>query len=221
MVSTERIPGLLIARSVIAAMALICRILSLFTHFYLLTNRLLILLLPLLLFPRFLLFLSQSPSQPHISLSESFAASSSKLPSSRSSAREGHYDDLTGLEHFLCTQMGIGLLAVMGMCLLLIPTPPRPTSFPPLDPTTNVPIPFTTSQPLNLRMPFLLILSSLMGLSAFMSWNSSGTAEAIGGGLGGVVALGNGAVAIWGWWVAVFGTSQKYLSKKTVSLMLH
>jgi hypothetical protein len=64
--------------------------------------------LPLLLFPRLLLFLSQTRPA-----GESFL-------SKASNHRDQHYDDLTPLEKFLCTQLGLGIMVVMGLCLLAV-----------------------------------------------------------------------------------------------------
>jgi hypothetical protein len=64
--------------------------------------------LPLLLFPRLLLFLSQT--QP----------AGASILAKASHHRDQHYDDLTPLEKFLCTQLGLGITVVMGLCLLAV-----------------------------------------------------------------------------------------------------
>ena len=64
--------------------------------------------LPLLLFPRLLVFLSQTQPEGTSFLSKA------------SHHRDQHYDDLTPLEKFLCTQLGLGVTVVMGLCLLAV-----------------------------------------------------------------------------------------------------
>ncbi|KAJ9092004.1 hypothetical protein QFC19_008872 [Naganishia cerealis] len=61
-----------------------------------------ILALPLLLFPRLLLFLSQTRPE-----GTSFLAKAAQ-------SHGQHYDDLSPLEKFLCTQLGLGIVVVMG-----------------------------------------------------------------------------------------------------------
>ncbi len=89
--------------------------------------------------------------------------------------------------------------------------PPPPPPFPSLSPSS-----LPTPLPSSLRLPFLLILSSLLSLSGLISYNS--TSLGAGRGLGVIVGLGNGLVGAWGWWVGVFGRGS-YRSRKTVSLV--
>jgi len=132
--------------------------------------------IPLLLFPRILLFFAQTPPA---------TLSTSSLP--------GHYDSLSPLESYLSLSLSLGLITLSLITLfVLVPnyTPKTPA-----------------------RMPLLVVLVLLTSLSGVISWNTGSV-----GGLGMVVALGNGGLAIWGWWVIVFGLGREYRSNKTVNL---
>jgi hypothetical protein len=62
------------------------------------------------------------------------------------------------------------------------------------------------------RMPLLVVLVGLVTLMSVVSYNTASI-----GALGTVVGVGNGIIAIWGWWVIVFGLGKGYRSNKTVS----
>jgi hypothetical protein len=177
--------------------------------------------LPLLLFPRLLLFLSQT--QP----------AGASILAKASHHRDQHYDDLTPLEKFLCTQLGLGITVVMGLCLLAvrfavaqlnlpfadrtslqIPSPATPRDFPGLSPYTSLPNATSTSFSSSLRLPITLLISTLLALSSFLSYNTP--SRAVGSGLTTLLTLGNGIIGIWGWWVGAFGVSAGLRSKKTV-----
>ncbi|WVF72123.1 hypothetical protein IAT40_006935 [Kwoniella sp. CBS 6097] len=135
--------------------------------------------LPLLLFPRILLFFSQVAPSP-----TPFSTSSSSSSSRDVKDREEHYDNLTSLESSLCLSLSLGLLAVSLISLIiLVPTYELPNSNPS-------------------RKSLLGIFVGLTTISGLTMWNSAGL-----GGLSGVVGGGNIFVAIWGWWVIVFGGS--------------
>jgi len=59
------------------------------------------------------------------------------------------------------------------------------------------------------RTPLLVILVGLMTIMSVVSINTASI-----GALGKVVGGGNTIVAIWGWWVIVFGNGRGELSKK-------
>ncbi|WVW83120.1 hypothetical protein I302_105138 [Kwoniella bestiolae CBS 10118] len=131
-----------------------------------------ILAIPLLLFPRILLFFSQTPPPP----------STSALTAT---GREEHYDTLSSLESTLCLSISLGLFAISLISIFaLVPTYEPPTT----NPT---------------RKPILGILVGLTTLAGLILWNLSGL----------VLGGGNLIVAIWGWWVIVFGSSTNKLSK--------
>lgn len=130
-----------------------------------------ILAVPLLLFPRILLFFAQVPPPPGTS------AAAFGQPE-----RESHYDALTPLESFLCLSLSLGLLAFSLIAIFaLVPTYEPPT--------TN---PSRTS-----------ILSVIVGINTVMALVSLNTKSV--GGLGTVIGIGNTLMAVWGWWVVVFG----------------
>ncbi|RSH91943.1 hypothetical protein EHS25_009313 [Saitozyma podzolica] len=125
-----------------------------------------ILAIPLLLFPRILLFFAQTkPSAFEITDLD----------------RE-HYDSLTPLESFLCLTLSLGLIACSLITLFVL----VPTYEPPATPAGRKPL-----------------LGILVGLTSLMSVVSINTASI--GALGKVVGGGNVVIAIWGWWVIVFG----------------
>ncbi|OCF45497.1 hypothetical protein I317_00745 [Kwoniella heveanensis CBS 569] len=140
--------------------------------------------LPLLLFPRILLFFSQVAPPP----STSFSTSSTSHHRDAIKDREEHYDSLTSLESTLCLSLSLGLLAVSLISLIIL-VPTYETSN--LNPNRN-------ANPS--RKSLLGILVGLTTVSGLTMWNSGGI-----GGLSGVVGGGNILVAIWGWWVIVFG----------------
>lgn len=73
-------------------------------------ERLFLQAMPLLLFPRLLLFFTQSAS-----LADFTAASS------RTGRGSGdHYDALTALEAFLCSMLGWGCIAFASVCLITV-----------------------------------------------------------------------------------------------------
>jgi hypothetical protein len=103
-----------------------------------------------------------------------------------------HYDTLTPLESFLCRTIGFGLLSISLIILFsLIPHYSPPAT----NPT---------------RTPLLNVLVGLTTIMAAVSYNTASI-----GALGKVVGVGNGLVALWGWWVVVFGnvTMKKKESK--------
>lgn len=75
-----------------------------------LMHRFALLSLPLLLFPRILVFFSQTPP-------------AQSLLQQQQQSREDHYDDLTPLERFLALSLSLGLLAqALTTLLVLVPT---------------------------------------------------------------------------------------------------
>ncbi|KAJ9094437.1 hypothetical protein QFC21_005976 [Naganishia friedmannii] len=157
--------------------------------------------LPLLLFPRLLLFLSQT------------RPAGQSLLAKASHRHDQHYDDLSPLESFLCTQLGLGIVVVMGLCLLAIPSPSTQKDFPALSPYTSLPNATPSTFTESLRLPITLLISTLLALSGFLAYNTP--SSAIGSGLTTLLALGNGCMGVWGWWVGAFGVSAGYRSKKT------
>ncbi|WVQ98711.1 hypothetical protein IAU59_005842 [Kwoniella sp. CBS 9459] len=136
--------------------------------------------LPLLLFPRILLFFSQVAPPSSSPLSPFSTASSASSRDVKD--REEHYDTLTALESTLCLSLSLGLFAVALVSLIiLVPTYELPNSNPS-------------------RKSLLGILVGLTTMSGLVLWNAGGI-----GGLSGVVGGGNIFVAVWGWWVVVFG----------------
>lgn len=136
-----------------------------------LNDRFSILAVPLLLFPRILLFFAQVPPPPGTS------AAAFGQPE-----RESHFDALTPLESFLCLSLSLGLLAFGLIAIFaLVPTYEPPT--------TN---PSRTS-----------VLSVVVGVNTIMAIVSLNTKSI--GGLGTVIGIGNTLMALWGWWVVVFG----------------
>jgi hypothetical protein len=136
-----------------------------------------ILALPLLLFPRILLFFSQTRPSP-------FEIASSELD------RE-HYDSLTPLESFLCLTLSLGLIACSLITLfVLVPTYEPPSTNPG-------------------RTPMLSVLVALTSLMSIFAYNTRSI-----GALGTVVGGGNAAMAVWGWWVIVFG-NMRWTTRKS------
>ena len=68
--------------------------------------------LPLLLFPRIILFFAQSPASPHVS----------------ASSRDDHYDTFTPLESFLLVILSLGLLTLALASLFIIAPAYHPPS---------------------------------------------------------------------------------------------
>ncbi|WVQ78092.1 hypothetical protein IAT38_000173 [Cryptococcus sp. DSM 104549] len=144
-----------------------------------------ILAIPLALFPRILIFFSQTapPTTP-------FSSSSVSAAAAAAAAREDHYDALTPLESTLCLTLALGLVGVALISLfILVPTYEPPSSNP-------------------ARAPLLGVLVGLVTLAAAVTWNAPGL-----GGLGVVVGGGNVVVALWGWWVVVFGGGRGQMTK--------
>lgn len=105
------------------------------------------------------------------------------------STADAHYDSLNPLETYLCLSLSIGLFA-MALMTLFVVTP----SHTPVSPS---------------RWPALAVIVGLTTLTSLVSWNSPI------GGLGVITGLGNTAIAIWGWWVIVFGTSSRMTKVKS------
>lgn len=74
--------------------------------------------IPLLLFPRLLAFISQSPAPLH-----HLSASASSSSGSGKHARGSHYDDLTPLEKVLAQQLGWGCVGVGVVLACIVSTP--------------------------------------------------------------------------------------------------
>ncbi|OWZ51708.1 hypothetical protein C345_00852 [Cryptococcus neoformans A2-102-5] len=143
-----------------------------------------ILAVPLLLFPRILIFFSQTPP-PTVPFS------SSSVANAAAAARENHYDSLTPLEYTLCLSLSLGLIAMSLVSLfILVPTYTPPS----VNPS---------------RTPLLGVLVGLTTISGAVLWNAGGL-----GGLGVFVGGGNVFVAVWGWWVIVFGGGRGRITKK-------
>ncbi|AAW41848.1 hypothetical protein CNBB3450 [Cryptococcus deneoformans B-3501A] len=143
-----------------------------------------ILAVPLLLFPRILIFFSQTPP-PTVPFS------SSSVANAAAAARENHYDSLTPLEYTLCLSLSLGLIAMSLVSLfILVPTYTPPSTNPS-------------------RTPLLGVLVGLTTISGAVLWNAGGL-----GGLGVFVGGGNVFVAVWGWWVIVFGGGRGRITKK-------
>jgi hypothetical protein len=102
-----------------------------------------------------------------------------------------HYDTLTPLESFLCLCLSLGLFA-MGLITLFVIAP----SYTP--PSSNPS-----------RWPALAVIVGLCSLVSVIAYNSPI------GGLGTLVAAGNTIIAVWGWWVVVFGQGRSRLQKVT------
>ncbi|WVR09763.1 hypothetical protein IAU60_006839 [Kwoniella sp. DSM 27419] len=137
-----------------------------------------VLALPLLLFPRILLFFAQTPPAGTSAFS--------------TAGRDDHYDALSPLESTLCLTLSLGLLAVSLISLfILVPSYQPPSSNPS-------------------RTPLLGVLVGLTTISGLTLWNGSGI-----GGLAPVIGGGNVLMAVWGWWVVVFGGGRSGMTKKT------
>ncbi|ODO11488.1 hypothetical protein I350_00268 [Cryptococcus amylolentus CBS 6273] len=144
-----------------------------------------ILAIPLLLFPRILLFFSQvaPPNTP-------FSSSSVANHAAAAAARENHYDTLTSLESTLCLTLSFGLLAVALISVfLLVPT---------YDPEVVTPG----------RGVLVGILTGLMTILGWVLWNARGL-----GALGTLLGGGNWFVALWGWWVLIFGEGRSEMMR--------
>ena len=135
--------------------------------------------LPLLLFPRILLFFSQSPPPP-----------SQLNAQAQASLDRDHYDALTPLESFLSLSLSFGLFAMALLSLFVI----TPSYTPP------------TSNPS--RWPALAVQVGLITIVSAVAWNSPI------GGLATLLGLGNAFVALWGWWVAIFGQGRGRMTSK-------
>lgn len=147
-------------------------------------SRFAILAVPLLLFPRILIFFSQTPP-PTVPFS------SSSVANAAAASRENHYDSLTPLEYTLCLSLSLGLIAMSLVSLfILVPTYTPPSANPS-------------------RTPLLGVLVGLTTISGAVLWNAGGL-----GGLGVFVGGGNVFVAVWGWWVIVFGGGRGKITKK-------
>ncbi|KAG9038451.1 hypothetical protein FRB95_001308 [Tulasnella sp. JGI-2019a] len=131
-----------------------------------------ILAFPLLLFPRFLLFLS-TPALAEVTASR---------------------ETLTSLESYLCTHLGIGLLALSVALIISIP------SAPPIS-RTITPEPSQTH-------PLLVPLSTSLSITAFVSYNTSRI-----GALGVLMTIGCGFTGLWGLWVIAFQGTGNYSNK--------
>ncbi|KAG9019631.1 hypothetical protein FRB90_011977 [Tulasnella sp. 427] len=131
-----------------------------------------ILALPLLIFPRLLLFLS-TPFNIHTS-----------------EIRE----TMTPLEGYLCTHVGIGLLALAIALVTAIPSPP------PIVRAGVVPPPQTH--------PLLAPLSFSLAVTSFISYNTKNI-----GPLGMIMTLGCGITGLWGLWVMAFEGTGNYSNK--------
>ena len=100
-----------------------------------------------------------------------------------------HYDTLSPLESFLCLTLSLGLFSMSLLTLfIVVPSYTPPSSNPS-------------------RWPTLAVLVGLTSIMGVVSWNNPV------GGLGKVVGIGNGFVAIWGWWVVGFGQGRSGLAK--------
>ncbi|KAG8954651.1 hypothetical protein FRC04_011084 [Tulasnella sp. 424] len=131
-----------------------------------------ILALPLLVFPRLLLFLS-APYNVHTA-----------------EVRE----IMTPLEGFLCTHVGIGLLALAIALITSIPSPP------PIIRAGVVPPPQIH--------PLLAPLSFSLATTAFISYNTRSI-----GALGMIMTFGCGITGLWGLWVMAFEGTGDYSNK--------
>ncbi|KAG8925119.1 hypothetical protein FRC02_009930 [Tulasnella sp. 418] len=136
-------------------------------------DRLTLLAIPLLLFPRFVLFLS--------------------TPSTTSPVN--HRDELTALESFLCTHVGIGLLAVAIGLVTSIPDPPPISRTLPSDPVSG--------------HPLLIPLSLALSLTSFIAYNTYQI-----GALGLLITIGCGFTGLFGLWVVLFQGTGNF-SRKT------
>lgn len=93
--------------------------------------------LPLLLFPRIILFFAQSPASPHVS----------------ASSRDDHYDTFTPLESFLLLVLSLGLLTLALASLFIIAPAYHPPSSNP------------SRKPLLGLLVGLITLSALLGFN--------------------------------------------------------
>ena len=133
-----------------------------------------VLALPLLLFPRILLFFAQTPPPSIVAAA---------------GLDRDHYDTLTPLESFLTLSLALGLITLaLLVFLILVPSYTPPSTNPS-------------------RWPLLAILVGLTSVMGAVAWNAPV------GGLGKVVGTGNGLVAVWGWWVVVFGNGRGQIGK--------
>jgi len=96
---------------------------------------------------------------------------------SASSDRD-HYDSLTPLESFLCTTLGLGALSLALIAVFaIVPSFEPPRAYP--------------------RMSLLCIMTGLLSIMSFVSYNSIG-------GLGKFLGTAQLLLALWGWWVIIF-----------------
>lgn len=115
-----------------------------------------------------------------------FFAQSPSAPHVAAAARDEHYDDFTPLESFLVLVTAIGLLALaLTSLLILAPSYTAPS----INPS---------------RKPLLGILVGLTTISSLVAFNTGAI-----GGLGKFVGVGNLGVAVWGWWVVMFGEMKR------------
>lgn len=115
-----------------------------------------------------------------------FFAQSPSAPHVVAAARDEHYDDFTPLESFLVLVTAIGLLALALTSLLILgPSYQAPS----INPS---------------RKPLLGILVGLTTISSLVGFNTGAI-----GGLGKFVGVGNLGVAVWGWWVIMFGEMKR------------
>lgn len=144
--------------------------------------RFVILAIPLFLFPRILLFFAQTPPPAKMLSAQS-----------RPHLDRNHYDTLTPLESYLCLSLSFGLF---GMALL--------TVFTVLPTYSNA----ANRHPIQtVRWSALGVITTLVTIMTFISWNNSSI-----GGLGSVISLGCGVIALWGWWVIAFGQGRSTLA---------
>jgi hypothetical protein len=121
-----------------------------------------------------------------------FFAQSPTSPHVSASSRDDHYDTFTPLESFLILIISLGLFTLALTSLLILAPAYHP-------PSTNPS-----------RKPLLGLLVALTTLSSLLAFNTAAV-----GGLGTVIALGNGVIAIWGWWVVMFGGMKFEDNKKS------
>lgn len=119
-----------------------------------------------------------------------FFAQSPSAPHVSATARDDHYDDFTPLESFLVLILAVGLLSLALTSLLTL----APTYQPP---ATNPS-----------RKPLLGILVGLTTVATLLSFNTTAI-----GGLGKFLGVGNLIVAVWGWWVVMFGEMKRTADK--------
>lgn len=144
--------------------------------------------LPVLVLPRFILFLAQgsesgSPSHA-LKTGHLGVLNSGPVPS----YDRGHYDSLTSLESFLLHMMGMGMLALAALCVFVIVPTYTPVS--------------------KCRVPAIGVLSALFCFSAIFGWNAPLGALAV------LLGLGNGVLGCWGAWSLFFGNEEGHNKHK-------